>query len=84
MAASEDLQALAWEWDLMDIIEKLEEIIDLTEDGNLPRSAGVWAENALDTALSIIDSIEERDDGGTGGQLQAIDNISDAADRWLD
>ena len=74
---------MAWGWGLMDIIEKLEEIIDLTEDNKLPRSAGEWAENVFETTESIIESMESRDDGGTESQQDALDNIEDAADRWL-
>jgi hypothetical protein len=68
---------------MYEIVEKLEKIIDLAEDGHLPRSAGRWAEGALETAESIISSIDDRDDGGTDGQLSALENIEEAADKWL-
>jgi len=68
---------------MYNIVKKLEEITVLTRTGRLPKIAGNWAEGALITTLNIILSIEDRVDGGTERQLSALQNIEDAADKWL-
>lgn len=67
--------------------EELEEIIDLYNYHKLPKIAYEFASDALDTAGSILDTIEEMQDNGvdapTANQEEALGNIYIAACKWL-
>ena len=66
---------------------ELEEVISLAEEGELPRKAASWAEGALETAESILETVAEMQENGhpapTHRQAQALRNIKAGALRWL-
>ena len=68
--------------------EELEELIKLCEEGHRPNDAYEWAYSALDTVESIMQTIEDMQgndaDAPTSRQVRALENIYDAARRWLD
>lgn len=65
----------------------LKEVLQLAEDGDLPEAAAEWAESALETAVSIMATVEEMLDNGreapTARQAMALENIANAARRWI-
>jgi|TARA_B100000315_G_C14199920_1_gene417225 hypothetical protein len=67
--------------------EELEELIKLYENGCMPKEAYEWACGALNTAESILQTIEDMQednrDAPTLDQEKALKNIYDAACRWL-
>ena len=68
--------------------EELEEIIDLYEEGKLPVDAGYWATGALEVAEGIFETIDDMKSWGkdapTARQEDALENIYEAAMRWLE
>jgi hypothetical protein len=68
--------------------EELEELIKLCEEGHRSDEGYEWACSALNTAESIMQTIEDMQENGrdapTSGQERALENIYDAARRWLD
>lgn len=59
----------------------------LVRSDELPVDAYEWADSARETAHSIIDSIEIRQERGreaTPAQVHALENINEAALNWLD
>lgn len=67
--------------------EELEEIIDLYDNDHMPEIAYQWAIDALETAESIVETIEEMQSKGldapTYSQEEALINIYNAACNWL-
>ncbi len=67
--------------------EELEELIKLYEKDRMPKEAYEWACGALNTAESILQTIEDMQenncDAPTLGQENALENIYDAACSWL-
>ncbi|MEX2524868.1 MAG: hypothetical protein WD750_07915 [Gammaproteobacteria bacterium] len=67
--------------------EELEEIIDLYNNHHMSKMAYQWAIDALDTAESIIETIEDMQSKGldapTYSQEEALTNIYNAACNWL-
>ncbi len=72
---------------MVDPCEKLNEVIMLCEKGVLPPQSGEWASSAIATAEGILTTIEEmisnEVNAPTQRQGQALQNIYDAACRWL-
>ncbi len=70
-----------------DPLPDLDEVIALSEAGKLPAQAGQWARSAYTTAESILDTIDSMQsdgkDGPTDAQSRALQNIYEAACRWL-
>ena len=67
--------------------EELEEIIDLYHDHKIPEIAYDFATDALNTAESILDTIDDMQANGadapTSNQEEALENIYVAACNWL-
>lgn len=67
--------------------EELEKIIELYLEKHLPKKAYDWASDALETAESIIETIEDMQASGhdapTSAQEEALGNIYTAACNWL-
>jgi two-component SAPR family response regulator len=67
--------------------EELEKIIELYKKKHLPKKAYDWASDALETAESIIETIEDMQANGhdapTSAQEEALENIYTAACNWL-
>ncbi|WP_092379611.1 hypothetical protein [Desulfomicrobium apsheronum] len=67
--------------------EELEEIIELYYAHKMPKSAYKFASDALETAESILETIEDMQanghDGPTLNQEEALENIYIAACNWL-
>ena len=74
-------------YEMRDPCEKLNFLIELYNKGKRPRKCGEWAISALETAESILSTIEEMQannaDAPTEDQVRALNNIYDAACRWI-
>ena len=72
-----------WGWDILSVIEKLEEIIALSVDGEIPSHIGSWATHATDIFKRFSEMIESDENGGSKYQWRTLRRIEHIADKWL-
>jgi len=67
----------------MNVIEKLEKIIESAEDDKLPCHIGAWAIYAKDIFKRFSEMIESDENGGSEYQWRTLGRIERMADKWL-